>query len=164
MLPFVSLLDCVLRLECGSASLLDSGGVLVRKVGFIDESGAICQVEDLLTVRCSCWEQCRCFRWRRFWAFFNSYSSAAHRFCREFISRWVVLSTECFCVRLQVRMSRDWIHFSSVGSSVGAFKFVAFPNWFWFGVELYVSVGFFCNGKASRGSLVCYWFLSGEKV
>ncbi|KAF3533460.1 hypothetical protein DY000_02037644, partial [Brassica cretica] len=36
------------------ALLLVSGGVSIWRVGSSDESGAICQVEDLLTVRCSC--------------------------------------------------------------------------------------------------------------
>ena len=49
MLVWVSLLRSVSR------SLLSSCEVLVWRVGFRDESGAICQVEDLLTVRHSCW-------------------------------------------------------------------------------------------------------------
>ena len=44
-------------LLCGVAPglCLVSGEVLVWRVGFRVESGAICQVEDLLTVRHSCW-------------------------------------------------------------------------------------------------------------
>ncbi|WZZ68093.1 hypothetical protein YC2023_079463 [Brassica napus] len=39
--------------------MLLSGSVFVRRVGFCGESGAICQIEDLLTVQCRCWEQDR---------------------------------------------------------------------------------------------------------
>ena len=53
------------------------------------------------------------------------------------------MSMGCFSVRLQVPLSRDWIHVSCVGFSVGAFKFVHFSNLFWFGVELYVPLNFF---------------------
>ncbi|KAF3604118.1 hypothetical protein F2Q69_00039146 [Brassica cretica] len=41
-------------------SVVVAGGVSVWRVGSSDESGAICQVEDLLMVRCSFLEQCRC--------------------------------------------------------------------------------------------------------
>ena len=37
--------------ECLQIFFLVSGEVLVWRVGLRDESGAICQVEDLLTVR-----------------------------------------------------------------------------------------------------------------
>ncbi|WZZ52275.1 hypothetical protein YC2023_052382 [Brassica napus] len=61
---FYVLLCLLVEGWCGAVLVI--GKVIVsgflRRVGFSDTSGARLEIEDLLTVQCSRWERCRCFR------------------------------------------------------------------------------------------------------
>ncbi|KAF3546977.1 hypothetical protein DY000_02001913 [Brassica cretica] len=126
---------------------LVSGEVLVWRVGL---SGAICQVEDLLTVWHSCWGIAGAFA-----DVFSGLSSTLAPLLLTVASEisilgWVVVSTGYMHGHVQVLLFRVWILSSIVEFSGSAFKVMAFSTWFWVCLEMFVALAFFFNGEASR--------------
>ncbi|KAL0786959.1 hypothetical protein Bca101_003205 [Brassica carinata] len=126
------------RLLCGSAEMVkpvpeplkvsgQARSYVIPVFGFRDESGAICQVEDLLTVWHSCWGIADAFA-----DVFSGLSSTPAPLSLTVASEisilgWLVVSTGC-----------------------SAFKVMAFSTWFWLCLEMFVALAFFFNGEASR--------------
>ncbi|WZZ41400.1 hypothetical protein YC2023_037659 [Brassica napus] len=131
--------------------LVGFSAVVVRWSSRVGLSGAICQVEDLLTVWHSCWGIAGAFA-DVFYGLSSTLAPLSLTVASEIsILGWVVVSTGYMHGHVQVLLFRVWILSSIVEFSGSAFKVMAFSTWFWVCLEMFVALAFFFNGEASRG-------------